>query len=54
MFKTISHLFVLTITLTLTALGITTQQEIEDWIHSLAPQCQSLVICYEFSCGLDF
>ena len=32
MFKLILHLFTITTTLTLTAFGITTQQEIEGWI----------------------
>lgn len=36
MFKLILHLFAITTTLTLTTFGITTQQEIEDWICKMA------------------
>jgi len=51
--KIISHVFILTTTLTLSTLGITTQQEIEDWIQSLD---QPVVKrnAYECPCQIEF
>ena len=53
MFKIISHVFILTTTLTLSTLGITTQQEIEDWIQSL-DQPVVKQNAYDCPCQIEF